>query len=106
MMGLHPEPEPGQSPSAILQILGPLPDQSYAVLHFEIADPAVVVVGASLPLDMAGAFGALLRVVPGAEEPEMIGLILDGELVFESAATVDGAPVVGTFNSLVMESIW
>jgi len=96
---------PNEEGTAIIQIPAQFADRSIGALVIYMP-PERVVPGATVALDVQSPSGAVLFYIPqpGAEA-ENVGTISNGEVTFDVASTMDGAPIVGTFRGQIIENL-
>ncbi|MEE2779923.1 MAG: CotH kinase family protein [Myxococcota bacterium] len=92
--------EPSAPDQAKLVVLGLLPDGAMMGVRLHMP-PDLLVSGTSVPLDFFSAEAAVFYVAPGAG-PSLAGFLLGGVLELEEASSVEGAPLVGTMESVFM----
>lgn len=85
-----------------LQLLGRLPDGTYAVIFVIVSNPADVVPG-TRAIDLLNVAAVMTFYDPATDTAQGGGLLLPGTLTLTQAATTPGAPIVGTVTGRVIE---
>lgn len=85
-----------------LQLLGRLPDGTYAVIFVIVSNPADVVPG-TRAIDLLNVAAVMTFYDPATDTAQGGGLLLPGTLSLTQAATTPGAPIVGTVTGRVIE---
>ncbi|MBT3222274.1 MAG: hypothetical protein HN348_24645 [Proteobacteria bacterium] len=91
-----------QPPWTLIQVSAPLSADDHLMLNLVVFDPDLITPNAIIPLDYGEAFGMLVEVLDDGQEENDLGLVLDGQIVFDNANTTEGGTISGTFESLVM----
>jgi hypothetical protein len=94
---------PGENPerSASFAMVAVTWDGKIIVIWIE-TDPALIVPGATIGIGESPTVGFLLYIDPDVSpEPQLLGILGDGEIHFDNADTTDGGVVSGTIDSLI-----
>jgi spore coat protein H len=93
--GVAPSANSGR-PLNALRLVAIGADASFTVLQFTIGNPTIT--PGPVPLHGFETFGVLLT-GPSLTQLSVVGFVGDGQLVFDSAGTTNGAPVKGRFDA-------
>ncbi len=95
------EPEGHDAGRAVLIFLAPLPDGGFVGLHV-MTHPHKIAPSEPVELDWVETVAAIFYLEPGWPQPELLGYIGDGQLVFDIASTEPGAAIVGRLEGVVL----
>ncbi len=103
MAGYDPDSVQQGAPVAVAQTIGQLSDSNIVVVHVVVVDPARIVLGATVDLDLVDAYGLLLYLNVYTSEWFILGMLLDGQAVFTDGSTTGGEPVIGDAQGTLYE---
>jgi len=91
---------------ASVLILGALPNGNFVAILIE-TNPDLMVSGSDLVFDFAATVGLLVYFGPDTGyEPQLVGLLADGNLHFEEVSTIPGEAIRGSLNATIYETFF
>ena len=85
---------------AVIIMVSELPSGALGIVYLAL-DPTVMQPGAQVVLDGVVNRGALLRIEQLGQPPQLVGLLVDGQVDLQQAGASDSAPVVGSVQAQV-----
>ncbi len=104
--GLDPDPPPEEPVLPWVQIVALQPGDMLVGASIQVKDPTKLGPGKTISINTVDAFGVMFFYNINTDENWVAGILFGGELSFEQAGTQLGQPVVGSFESTVVESAW